>query len=488
MTLQQEETFSMPAAAEPVLSGQAADPRPVAAAMKREMEREMERAMQREPVVGPLLRLAWPTIAVLVVQTLVSVIETYFVGHLGTDALAGVTLVFPVLMLMTMMSNGGIGAGVSSATARAIGAGRKEDADALALHAAVLAIIFGVVFSAGVIGGGRYLYELLGGSGAELVAAQQYSLYVFGGAILIWLVNLLSSSLRGAGDVRTPAWITVAGALIIVPLSPALIFGFGPIPAFGIAGAGLAVFIYYALAALALVLYMRKTTSAVRLVSRPFEWRLFKDILGVGGLSAIGTTQANVTVAIITSLVGIYGTDALAGYGIASRLDYVLIPLVFGLGTATITLVGQSIGANKVAHARRIAWISALIGGSVTEIIGLAAALFPHAWLGLFTDDPKVLALGASYLATVAPFYGFVGVGLVLYFATQGAKRVLFSVLSGTVRLAVAFFGGWLVIKVFNAGLPALFMVAALSSIAFGGLIALSVYLRPWSGGAALHD
>jgi putative MATE family efflux protein len=475
MTLQQEDTLSIPHAAEPVLMGPAAHPRLAAAS-------------GYEPVVGPLLRLAWPTVAVLVVQTLVSVIETYFVGHLGTDALAGVALVFPVLMLMTMMSNGGIGAGVSSATARAIGAGRKRDADALVLHAAVLAIVFGVVFSAGVIGGGRYLYELLGGSGAALAAAQQYSLFVFGGSILIWLVNLLSSSLRGAGDVKTPAWVTVAGAVVIVPLSPALIFGFGPIPALGIAGAGLAVFIYYVLAALALLLYMRRPLSAVRLTWQPFEWRLFKDILGVGGLSAIGTTQANMTVAVITSLVGIYGTDALAGYGIASRLDYVLVPLMFGLGTATITLVGQNIGANKIAHARRIAWISALIGGGVTEAIGLAAALFPHVWLRMFTDDPKVLALGTSYLTIVAPFYGFVGAGLILYFATQGAKRVLFSVLSGTARLATTFFGGWLAVKFFNAGLPALFAIAALGSIVFGGLLVLSVYLRPWSGGAALHD
>lgn len=440
------------------------------------------------PVVGPLLRLALPTIAVLVIQTLVSVAETYFVGYLGTNALAGVALVFPVLMLMTMTSNGGIGAGLSAATARAIGAGRKEDADALALHGAVLAVLFGFIFSAAVIGGGHTLYQALGGSGEALDAAKQYSFFVFAGAILVWLVNLLSSSLRGAGDVKTPAWITVAGAFVIMPASPALIFGIGPIPAFGIAGAGMAVFIYYVLAAVALVFHMRSEKSVVRLSWRRFEWRLFKDILGVGILSTIGTTQANVTVAIVTSLVGIFGANALAGYGIASRLDYVLIPLLFGLGTATITLVGKNIGANKVTEARRIAWVSALIGGAVTEAIGLAAAFFPHAWLGIFTSDPDVLALGASYLRIVGPFYGFIGVGIMLYFATQGAKRVLFSVLSGTARLLIAFVGGGLAIKTFNAGLPSLFVVVAISSFAFGSLIALSVYLRPWKGGVALQD
>lgn len=478
MTLQQEDAISHTS----FIETPAASERPVI------MRKADNPPVDDEPVVGPLLRLAFPTIAVLVVQTLVSIAETYFVGYLGTNALAGVALVFPVLMLMTMMSNGGIGGGVSSATARAFGAGRKKDVDALALHGAILAVIFGLLFSAGVIGGGQYLYEALGGSGESLEAAKQYSFFVFAGSILIWLVNLLSSSLRGAGDVRTPAWITVAGAFIIVPFSPALIFGFGPIPAFGIAGAGIAVFVYYALASLAIVLYMRTSRSVVRLTMHPLEWRLFKDILGVGGLSAIGTVQANVTVAIVTSLVGIYGADALAGYGIASRLDYVLIPLLFGLGTATITMVGTSIGANRIARARRIAWTAALIGGATTEMIGLAAAFFPHVWLGIFSSDPKVLALGADYLRIVAPFYGFIGVGLMLYFATQGAKRVIFSVLSGTARLVIAFVGGWLAIKTFNAGLPSLFAVVSLSSIAFGGLIALSVYLRPWQSGAALRD
>jgi putative MATE family efflux protein len=352
----------------------------------------------------------------------------------------------------------------------------------------VLAILFGLAFTAAVIGGGRYLYQALGGSGAALAAAQRYSLFVFGGAVLIWLVNLLSSSLRGGGDVKTPAWVTVAGAFVIVPASPALIFGFGPIPAFGIAGAGIAVFIYYALAAAALILYMRSQRSAVRLAPYPFEWRLFKDILGVGGLSAIGTAQANLNVAIVTSLVGIYGTSALAGYGIASRLDYVQIPILFGLGTATIILVGRNVGAGNIAQARRVAWISALIGGGFSQAVGIVAAVFPHAWLGIFSSDPAVLAHGADYLRIVAPFYGFVGVGLMLYFATQGAKRVAFSVLSGTARLAISFAGGWLAIKGLDAGLSALFAVVALSSVAFGGLIALSVYLRPWKSGAALGD
>jgi len=217
------------------------------------------------PIIPTLLKLAAPTVVVLVVQTFVSVIETYFVGFLGTDALAGVALVFPVLMLMTMMSNGAIGGGVAAAIARALGGGRRQDADALVLHAVVLAILFGLAFTIGVLGGGTALYRALGGSEDAIRAALQYSTFVFGGAILTWVVNLLAASLRGAGDVKTPAIVIFAGALIVVPLSPALIFGLGPIPRLGIAGAGAAVVFYYVLATAALVAYMRSTRSPVKL-------------------------------------------------------------------------------------------------------------------------------------------------------------------------------------------------------------------------------
>jgi putative MATE family efflux protein len=434
------------------------------------------------PIIPALLKLAAPTVVVLVVQTFVSVAETFFVGFLGKDALAGVALVFPLLMLMTMMSNGALGGGAASAVARALGSGRRQDADALVFHAVVLAMLFGLVFTLGVLGGGRVLYRLLGGSGDAIEAALQYSRFVFGGAVLIWAVNLLAASLRGAGEVRVPALIIFAGAFIVVPLSPALIFGAGPLPRLGIAGAGAAVITYYVLAGVALVAYLRSRHSPIKLVRARLEWRLFKDILGVGGISAIGTLQVNITVAVVTGLVGPFGTDALAGYGMASRLDYVLIPLLFALGTAALTMVGANIGARQVARARRIAWTAALLGAAITETIGVLAALFPHMWIGIFSSDPNVVAAGSSYLRVVAPFYGFIGLGMLLYFSGQGARHVTWPVLAGTLRLTIAAIGGWLAIKVYHADLLSLFAVVALSSVAFGTVTALAMRLQSWGG------
>lgn len=229
----------------------------------------------------PLLRLALPTVVVLVVQTLVGVAETYFISFLGTEALAGVTLVFPLLMLMQMMSNGGIGGGVSSAISRALGAGRQGDADSLVWHAVILAVLFGAVFTAAAIVFGPVLYHSMGGRSAALTAALTYSGIVFAGSIPIWITALLSAALRGAGNVTVPALVIVSGAVILLVLSPILIFGWGPFPALGIAGGGVAVVIYYILASLVLALYLRSSKSSLALRVSPLQGRLFKDILAL---------------------------------------------------------------------------------------------------------------------------------------------------------------------------------------------------------------
>jgi putative MATE family efflux protein len=432
------------------------------------------------PVAPTMLRLAAPTTLVLVVQTLVGVAETYFIGFLGTEALAGVALVFPVLMLMQMMANGGIGGGVASAVARALGAKRHDDAEALVWHAVVLACGFGILFTAAAFLAGPILYRAMGGTGPTLAAALTYSGVVFAGSIPIWITALLSSALRGAGNVTVPALVILSGAVLLIILSPALIFGWGPFPHLGVAGGGVAVVIYYVFAALALMLYLRSPRSLLKLRIVPLRARLFKDIMGVGLLSAIGTLQVNLTVTLVTAAVGRFGADAIAGYGIASRLDYIQIPLIFGLGAAMVTMVGHNIGAGQVARARRVAWIGAALAFGMTEVIGLAAAIFPQAWIGLFSDDPPVLAMGVLYLQTVAPVYGAVGLGLALYFASQGAKRVLFPVLAGTVRMIVAAFVGWSAVAWFSAELSTLFQITALAAVSYGLLTAVAMIGGAW--------
>ena len=395
--------------------------------------------------------------------------ETYFVGFLGTDALAGVALVFPVIMLMQMMSAGGMGGGIASAVARAIGGGRKMDADALVMHSVIIAVAFGLIFTIAALVWGPALYRLLGGREAALSAALTYSNIVFSGSVAIWLLNTFGAILRGTGNMVLPAKVSLLGAVLLVPLSALLIFGWGPIPRLGIAGAGYAFVAYYVGAAAVLAAHLLSGRSAARLrfTGLRLESRHFGDILRVGAISSLMTVQANLIVIIVTGIVGAFGTAALAGYGLASRLDYLLIPLLFGLGSAAVTLVGTSMGAGQVVRAQRIAWTAVAIGAGMTELIGLIVGLAPQLWLGLFSDTPDVMNTGATYLRIVGPFYGCFGAAMILYFSSQGAGRMLWPFVGGILRLLLATLGSWIAVQQFQAGLAGLSWMIAGSFVIF---------------------
>lgn len=429
------------------------------------------------PIIPVMLKLALPTLAVLVVQTFVGIMETYFVSALGADVLAGVSVVFPVLMLMQMMANGGIGSGLSSAIARALGAGKQEEVQSLVWHSIVIAIAIGLLFAGALIIGGPFLYEAMGVSGPSLNAALSYSNIVFITSPLIWAVAMLSASLRGVGDTKTPAWVTLVGAFILLPLSPALIYGWGPIPSLGVKGAGIAILIYYLLATVFLVKHMMSPKSVLSLSISPLTSQLFKDILGVGVLASIGTVQINLTVAIVTATVGKFGPDAVAGYGIASRLEYLQVPLLFGLGTAIITMIGINIGAGQLHRARKITKIGAMIAFLFMTSIGLIIGTFPELWLTVFSEDKNVLSIGTSYLGKIAPFYGFIAVGMTLYFAAIGMKRVFWPVLAGTIRMIIAAFIGWVAVMNFDAGLSTLFSLLVVSILVYFTVTVVSMRL-----------
>ena len=441
------------------------------------------RLLLEAPIARTLLRLGAPNVLVMLAQAGAGLIETYFVGQLGTDALAGMALVFPVLMLMQMTSAGAMGGGIASAIARALGARRRTDADALVLHAGVIALGFGLAFMAAVLLAGRGLYSAMGGHGAALEAALTYSNWVFAGAVLIWLFNSLSAVIRGTGNMALPAIVTCAGTVVLVPLSPLLIFGWGPLPGLGIAGGAVALLVFYLLGTFALAAYLWSGKSVLRPVFAGvrFRWPLFRDILRVGLVGTISTVATSLVIVIGTGLVGRFGTAAIAGYGTASRLEYLLVPLVFGLGAPLVAMVGTCIGAGQRERALRAAWVGAAIAFVMTEAIGLCAAAFPHAWLSLFDRDPAMLEAGSLYLRAVGPVYGFFGLGLVLYFASQGAGRLLWPVIGNLARLLVAVGGGWLALQ-WGAGLTPVFIAQAVALVVYGLVNAASLAGGAWFG------
>jgi len=404
-------------------------------------------------------------------QSMVSVGDTYFVGRLGTEPLAALALVFPLIMLLQMTSAGAMGGGVSSAIARALGSGRAAAARKLVVHALVIAVAMGVGFTALILLLGESIYHLLGGRGETLGNALRYSNIVFGGAIAVWVANTLSSVLRGSGNMHTPAFTLISAAVVHLPLSATLV---GRI---GIAGAGIAYVTTFGIAGLVMAAIVFRRSSALRPHREDWtlEWRLFREILRGGAISMLSSAQTVLTAVIITGFVGRYGAAALAGYGVGLRLELLQIPLVFAVGQALVVLVGTHVGAGRPERAKEIAWVGAALAASISLAIGATVWAFPLAWVGLFSTDAAVLNAGTQYLRTVAPFYPFLAVGIALYFASQGAGDVLRPMLAGTARLALVIAGGLVIVS-----LQGVFVVIAAAMIAFGALTIWFVASARW--------
>lgn len=438
------------------------------------------RMLLHGPIVPTLLKLAWPNILVMVAQASTGLIETWWVSHLGTDALAGMALVFPGYMMMTMLSGGAMGGGISSAVARALGGGRRADASSLVLHAFIINGLLGLLSTALFLTFGEQLYRSMGGEAGSLDAAMRYSDVVFGTVALVWIMNALASTIRGTGNMLVPSAAICIGVVLLVPLSPVLIFGWGPIPAMGIAGGGWAVVLTTALTTAVLAWYVVSRHSLVRPALARLRMVFFVDILRVGAVGGISTLQTTLTVALTTALVGASaGPDAVAGYGTASRLEYLLVPLVFGLGAPLVALVGTNVGAGQQQRALRIALTGGAVAFLLAETIGLAAAIWPLAWLGLFDHEPRMLETGAAYLRIVGPTYGFFGLGLSLYFASQGAGRLFWPLAGGMMRLVLAVGGGWLAWHL-TGSLQWVFAALAVALVVYGVVVAGAVASGVW--------
>lgn len=432
------------------------------------------------PIVPTLARLAAPGIALALFQTAVSVADMHFIGRLGTDSLAGLALVFPMVMLLQMISAGAMGGGVSSAVARAFGAGNADAARKLVVHAFVIALGGGLAFTVLLLGAGRGLYSLLGGRGEALEQALAYSHVLFGGAILVWIANTLASLLRGSGNTLAPALALAGAVLVQIPLSGALTLGWAPFPRWGIAGAATSYVVAFGLASLAMAVGVWRSALRPQRAHWQLEARLFREILRVGAISSIAALQTVLTAAILTGFVARFGTAALAGYGVGVRLELLQVPIVFAIGQALVVMVGTNIGAGQGERAKKIAWIGTGAAALVCLAIGGSAAIYPALWIQLFSDDPAVLEISSLYLRIVAPLYPLFGAGLALYFASQGSGQMLKPVLAGTARLVLVVAGGALVLQ-FGGPLAALFAVIALGLTVLGGLTGYVVFKARWA-------
>jgi putative MATE family efflux protein len=384
-------------------------------------------------------------------------------------------------MLLQMMATGAMGGGISSAVARAIGANDRERASALALHAVVIALVAGLLFSLIVVGFARPIFSALGGTGAVLDEAIAYARAVFVGAIAIWLAQALASVVRGTGNMRVPAAALLLIALLQIAVGGALGLGLAGLPRLGMHGVGLGTVVANTCAALVLLWFLRSSHAPVRLTWNfaLLDRHLFHDILKVGALACFSALQAIGTLLILAYVVSQLSPAALAGYGIGTRLELLLIPITFAIGVAATSMVGIAIGAGEITRARRVAWTAAALAFALTGVIGVTVTLAPSLWSGLFASDAAVLTAANDYLRIAGPAFALFGLAHCLYFASQGTGRILPLVLAQSTRLVVVIAGAlWVV----SAGpTPArAFAVAAIGMAAYGLAALVAMYASRW--------
>ncbi|UOM35223.1 MATE family efflux transporter [Acuticoccus sp. I52.16.1] len=440
------------------------------------------RVLLEGPIGPTLARLAAPNVLAMLVSSVLVITEAVFAGQLGISALAGLALVFPLVMLVQMMSAGAMGGAISSAVSRALGAGDPARAAGLAVTAWAIGLVAALIFALAVVGAGRTVFGWLGGDGAAVEAAYAYALVFFPGCLTYWLLHGTLSVMRGTGNMLAPACTLLAVAVATVPISGALSLGWGPFPALGMAGLAAGLVIAHGLAAIGAVLYVLAGRAGLTIDRAAFRLRRdrFADILRVGLIASLNALQSVATIVIMVALVGRFGPEAMAGYGLGARLEFLMIPVVFGIGAAMTAMVGANIGAGARARALRIGFTGALAAGGAVGCISLTLALFPDLWLGLFLSpaDTAVLEAGRLYFRIVAPFLAFFALGLALYFASQGAGRMIWPVAASFVRMGVAF-GGALAL-VGPLGLGGIFVGVAAGMLVYGAMTAAAILATRW--------
>ncbi len=428
--------------------------------------------------------LAAPTMVLSMLQVAAQLVETVLAARQGTAALAGWAVLLPFALLLGQMSTGAMGGGVVSAVARALGGKRRDEASALVLHAMLIATAGGLLFAVGVSLLAAPLVRAVAGAEAAAHAAP-YAWWLFGaGAVPAWWTNTLASVLRGGGQHALAARILGLQWLAY----PALAWILAETLGHGLAGVGAAYAMANVVAAAVMFRLVQRGGAGFQPSwrARP-SWLMFRRILQVGAVASGLALLSNLTTVIVTSQLRHLGPATVAAYGIAARLEFLVFPLAWGVGSSLTALVGGAVGAGDWARARRVAWLGGSLSLVCTALIGLAVALLPLQFARLFSTDAEVVAMAARALRYTGLAFGAFGLGMSMYFASMGAQRMGAAVLAVLARLATATGLGWCLAHGFwgLGGWPGMgpdghFLGVALGMAAYGLLSARGVRPAVW--------
>ena len=389
--------------------------------------RASAKANLTEGAVGPLLiRLTLPMVFGIVSMGLYNIVDTFFVGQLGKEQLAALAFTFPVVMVVQSLALG-IGMGSSALISRALGEGnlfavRRYATDSLTLGLLIVALCAG----AGILTIDP-LFRLLGARGAVLGYIREYMRIWYPGVLFVVVPMIGNNAIRATGDTRTPGTVMVIGALTNAMLDPLLIFGLGPFPAFGITGAAVATLLGRSVTfTVALyVLIHRENLLIFRPPSLSTLLDSWREILHIGIPNAGAKMIVPLGAGVVTRVLAGLGPAVVAGYGVATRVEFFSLSVVNALASVVGPFIGQNIGAGRAERVKegfRIAELFCLVIGFFLFLLFLFAAPLVA---GLFNSDSTVVATTSRYLRIVSLSYGLQGFYVIVVAGLNVLKRPL---------------------------------------------------------------
>ena len=435
------------------------------------------------PIGSLVFKLAIPNMVTMSMWVITFIIEGWYIGQLGVVPLAGLALGFPMLFLLLMLSAGTIGGAITGLVAQKIGANDIKAAEEIALSGLILTICLGVISAIIFLFFGEIIYSSLGAKNEVLEEVLRYSNVLFFGSFSIWIANGMAGVVRATGNMFIASLFLGLGSLVQIILGAVFIFGIGPIQSMGISGSSLSIVIGNGFAATCLLFFLvfKCETLKLRVSVRLINFQSIISIVKLGSLASINAFCTWGSVVVITSYMTNFGVQTLAGYGIGARLEFLIIPVVFGFGAASTALIGMNVGANNLKRALNIGWIATLYSALAAGVIGFGAYFYPSFWSNSFTTDQSAQAVCDIYLEIVGPFYIFFASGLCLYFASQGAGKVLWPAIAAIIRFLIVLIGSIYVSRNSTVSIDDYFSIISLAFFVQALITATAIYFGAWN-------
>lgn len=439
--------------------------------------------LTRGGVWKTLFLLAGPVVAGMLLRIGLNITDTFFVGMLGTDQLAAISVTFPVFFIFIAVASG-LAIGSTALISQAIGGKHKKLANNIAEHSLLIAGITGAIISVLALIFSPQLFTFMGVSGDILAMTLQYSNLIFIGFIFVFLDSIAQGIINADGNTTTPTRNLFIAFVVNVVLDPLLIFGIGPFPKLGLFGAAVATVFAEGISIFLNISYVLRGRTSVTIDLKCFRWNssIFRKIIMIGLPSSVSQSINSIGLILLMGLVGGFGTHAIAAFGVGMRLESLAILPIIGLASAVIPFVGQNLGAGKTERANRAVSAAVYAAFLFMLFFSLIWFFFPQVIYSPFTSDPEVLTIGTGYFQIIAFGYVFLGMNFIIGSAFQGAGKTGLQLLMTVARWSLVIAVAYLLVAPFGlkgiwAGFPVGNFISFLVSVS---LLKTRFWLRSW--------